>query len=563
MVAVPTTILVLLIILAATTRAELSNIPIKTHKYEYDGSGNNINNPRWGTAGSPRIRRFPSEDGFKERPGVPRSEFTDGLPSARQIMEELFRFPALKKKKASTSTNDLKLLFGMVVDGDILGAAGKNESEPFDLTGDGNFTDGIFCPVTGKFEATDGYAKSFPRYNHQLVETPDGEAVRATSNKGTSWMDLGCLYGTTEKENQDIRTFEGGNFDMVDNGNGLLPRKPYLRECFGVVPGTYSLQVLWMRLHNHVAKIIADEHLGMVDEDIFQAARNYVTATYQKNVITKYIPALLGDSMGPYQGYDPSLDPSLDEYFGAVTYRYGHSEQPGVVRLVDEDFLPTSDDPILLRSAYHGNPQQIVERAGGIEVVLRGATMTPTKSYDYYFEDDLNFFAKATSMVDVQRARDVGIPPYNQARRNIGLEPMSSIRELVVTEGGYDNDELVRVMENLYGNDIEKVDSYVATLFEKPTIPDGLFGPSLTKSTRDQIHRIRSGDRFWYENTFTEDEINALPSLTEAIKLVCEGMDKFPETFFRVYGFEQNGPDRGGEDDNCEGEFKNQVGLLG
>mmetsp|Transcript_5710 Transcript_5710/g.13451 ORF Transcript_5710/g.13451 Transcript_5710/m.13451 type:complete len:1254 (+) Transcript_5710:47-3808(+) len=565
-------LLLLLIATVTTTQAELSNIPIKTHKYEYDGSGNNPNNPAWGKAGSPRVRVMPSEDGFKERPGLPRSEFTDDLPSARKIMEELFRFPALKKKKASTSTNDLKLLFGMVISSDILGAAGKNASEPFDMTGDGNFTDGVFCPVTGKFEATEGYAKSFPRYNHQLVETPEGEPVRATSNKGTAWMDLGCIYGTTEQQNVDIRTFEGGNFDLVDkNGNGLLPRQPYLRGCFSIVPGAYSLHVLWMRLHNHVAKIISKENPDFNDEEIFQAARNYVIATYQKNAVTKYIPALLGDSMGPYQGYDPSLDPSIDEYFGAVTYRYGHSEQPDIVRLVDEDFLPTSQDPIFMRSAYHGNPQQIIERAGGIEDVLRGATTVPTKPFDYYFEDDLNFYAKATSMVDVQRARDVGIPPYNQARRNMGLEPISTIRELVVNEGGYDNDELVRVVENLYGNDIEKVDSYVATLFEKPIIPDGLFGPSLTDSTRDQIHRVRSGDRFWYENTFSEEEIMALPSLTEVIKLVCKGMDKFPETFFRVYGYENNGSGAGagagagagGEDGNCDGEFKNQLGLLG
>ena len=283
-------------------------------------------------------------------------------------------------------------------------------------------------------------------------------------------------------------------------------------------------------------------------------------ATYQKIVLTKYVPSLLGDSMGNYTGYDETVDPSIDEYFAAITYRYGHSEQPNVVRLADEDFMPTSQDPILMRDAYRTDAQGIVTSVGGIEDVIRGAVVNPTKPFDYSFEIDLNFYSEATSMVDVQRSRDVGIPPYNEARRNFGLEPVGSIRELVEGNGynstnDYNSTELVNVMENLYGNDIEKVDSYVGTLFEMPIEKEGLFGPSLTMSTKNQINRIRTGDRFWFEKTFTPDEIAALPSMSDVVKLVCQGMDKFPETYFRVYSF------RG----NCEEEVQKggQVALLG
>lgn len=544
--------------------SELSNIPIKTHKYEYNGYGNNEENPTWGSAFGTRVRMVPDVDGFLQRPGVPRSEHTDaGLPSARRIMEELFQLPALKQKKASESTNDFKLNFGMLMSSDSIHPAGTNASEPFDLTGDGNFSDGVHCPVTGQFQPTLGYNKSFPRFQHRLVSDKDDEPIRATVNDVTAFLDLGCIYGTSDEANDEIRNPNDKRlFDLVDNGQGLLPRRPYIRSCFGIIPTGYAMHVLWMRLHNHVAEIISKENSGMDDEDVFQPARNYVIATYQKIALTKYVPSLLGDAMDPYPGYNASADPSIDEYFAAITYRYGHSEQPNVVRLADEDFLPTSQDPILMRDAYHKNAQAIVERIGGIESVIRGAIVSPTKPFDYSFEVDLNFYSKATSMVDVQRARDVGIPPYNQARRNFGLEPVGSIRELVEGSANF-TEELVNVMQNLYGNDIEKVDSYVGTLFEKPINDNGLFGPSLIMSAKDQINRIRTGDRFWYEKTFTEDEIAALPSMSDIVKLVCTGMEKFPETFFRVYRFGNEGISATDNGQSCEGGQKNQVGLLG
>lgn len=71
--------------------------------------------------------------------------------------------------------------------------------------------------------------------------------------------------------------------------------------------------------------------------------------------------------MGPYTRYDLSVDPSIDEYFALITHRHGHSEQSNVIRLADENFLPTPQDPILMRVAYQKNPQKIVENAGGIE----------------------------------------------------------------------------------------------------------------------------------------------------------------------------------------------------
>ena len=116
------------------------------------------------------------------------------------------------------------------------------------------------------------------------------------------------------------------------------------------------------------------------------------------------------------------------------------------------------------------------------------------------------------------------------------------------------------ILRNLYGDDIEKVDSYVGTLFEIPIEEDGIFGPILTMSTKDQLNRIRTGDRYWYENVYSEKEILEMPLLADIVKLVCDGMDKFPDNFFRVYGGASIGD---GSEDDCKATSSNQISLLG
>ena len=162
------------------------------------------------------------------------------------------------------------------------------------------------------------------------------------------------------------------------------------------------------------------------------------------------------------------------------------------------------------------------------------------------------------------------------------MEPIESIQELVLGKrkedttkdddfiggGGnddYDDDdivmakdlELVKRLEELYGGDIERVDAYIGTLFEKPDDPtNDRLGPIHTMSIRDQFNRVRDGDRFWYENIFTEEERLMFPSLEDIIKEVGTGMEKFPSDAFVVKTKETEG--------TCSEEpDNNKVILLG
>ena len=152
--------------------------------------------------------------------------------------------------------------------------------------------------------------------------------------------------------------------------------------------------------------------------------------------------------------------------------------------------------------------------------------------------------------MDVQRGRDVGIPPYNDVREAFGLPRMESIKELA---GG--DRVIAAALRNLYNHDIDKVDAYVGALIEEPETLLDFMGPLFTKSIKDQFTRLRDGDRFWYKSLYEPEEYEKFPTLSELIKAVCDEMDLFPMDSFKVVSSE-------GDDGVCDAS-RTQLSLLG
>lgn len=542
---------------------------LRTYEYPYDGSGNNIQNEMYGLSNQPRVRIVPNRSGYFNNDGrTPRNEQNSGLPSARRVMEEIFRYdesepslPTFLDEEKQPLNNDFVLQFGLLLSFDMARMS-SNTSEPFPIECDGNLTDILFCPVTGQAASCNQNNNQIEMFRtvHSFVTSENDLKYRATINEATPFLDLEIVYGTSKEQRDQIRNFEGGLLRLEDNGNGLFPVKDIeLPPEYNSAPGVYSLIIVFMRFHNLIAESLQEQNPDWEDDQLYSIARNYNIAVYQSVVMTKYIPALLGDTLGPYTGYNKNINPSVDEFFAAISYRYAHSETPNLVRLRDAYFLPLTQDPLFLRDVFrqlppNDVPNLVQNRIGGIEPILRGMVMSAAKPFDESFVDDMNMWSEAPSVLDIQRSRDVGIPPYNDVRRLLGLEAVSSIRELVLGEASsgvfLDDDEeeeveaniysekdleLLRRLEALYGGDIEKVDTYVGTLFEVPEDPmNDRLGPIHTKSIRNQFNRIRIGDRFWYENVFSEQDRLMFPSLEDIIKEVGTGMEKFPSNAFVI-----------------------------
>lgn len=55
-----------------------------------------------------------------------------------------------------------------------------------------------------------------------------------------------------------------------------------------------SYQTLFLREHNRICDLLLSNFNNMVDEDVFQIARNYVIGLIQKITYDDYLPILLG-----------------------------------------------------------------------------------------------------------------------------------------------------------------------------------------------------------------------------------------------------------------------------
>lgn len=359
---------------------------------------------------------------------------------------------------------------------------------------------------------------------------------------------------------------------LLNDDDGLVPRENLYVRGMNTSPGVFALYVVFMRYHNHVAGEIGaandDDPAGtaLTDDEIFLLARKKTIAVYQSFVEEKYLPTLLGYKLDPYEGYDPLVDPSIDEFFAAVSFRYAHTSLSGVIRLLDADFAPIPADPLYLRDTFKqalgggSDILTVVGRHGGVEPFLRGLTVVAAKGHDASFVDDVNVWAEATTVLDVQRGRDVGIPPYNAVRRAMGLEAARTFEDLVggAAAAEVDDPELVSALRALYLDDVELVDAYVGALVEPRDSSIDTMGPLFTRSIIDQFTRLRDGDRFWYRNLYPPEEYESFPGLSDIIKLVCDDMDLFPSDPYLLYH-----PGGSGGGDAVCGARANQLTLLG
>ena len=166
---------------------------------------------------------------------------------------------------------------------------------------------------------------------------------------------------------------------------------------------------------------------------------------------------------------------------------------------------------------YLGMASQRVEREDTIITPdLRGQVFGP-----------LDFSHHDVLAINMQRARDHGLPDFNSARMAYGLDPVTQFEGLNPLYGVVE--EVTRSIENLrkvYNNDISKCDMWACGLAETvpfdfsdlvgvPAGPGELF----SEVVFDQFMRIRHGDRFWYENyeangILSQHEFQTIQNLT-------------------------------------------------
>lgn len=143
---------------------------------------------------------------------------------------------------------------------------------------------------------------------------------------------------------------------------------------------------------------------------------------------------------------------------------------------------------------------------------------------NHLFEDKtVPFSGMDLPAINIQRARDHGIPGYNEYRKYCNLTKARSFEDLgdLIPEG------TIRDLKRLYAH-VDDIDLFPGGLAEV-SLKGGIIGPTFACIVGNQFRKLRTCDRFWYENDnvftrFTKDQLNEIRKTTLA-RIVCDNSD--------------------------------------
>jgi len=492
-----------------------------------DEQGNNVAHPSWGTPGG-HLLRGPSGNHYGD--GV--STFSgQGRPSPRLVSDAIFAQNV--SIPSSTGLSDYIWTWGQFLDHDLSLTPGNQEPVPIAVPGGDPFFDpantGTQTIGFGRasFDTATGTGRANPREQvNQITGFIDGSNVYGSDTTRASW--LRTLHGGRLKSS---RTTVGELLPFNDGTqpNAGSPEIPDLSSSLFVAgdirvneqPTLACVHTLLVREHNRRAAAIAAAHHELSDEEIYQRARRLVIAEIQHVTYEEFIPALLGKNpLPPYTGYKPNVNPGVASAFSTVAYRLGHTLLSPLIQRLNEDGTSIPAGPLSLRTAFFNSaPPELV--AEGLEPLFRGLAAQRAQELDSKVIDDVRNFLFGNPgsggldliSLNLQRARDLGLPDFNTLRADYGLRRKSSFAQISSASGQ------ATILALLYGN-VDQIDPF-AGLFVEDDVPGFIVGETLRAVLVDQFLRSRDGDRFWYQRILTEDELEEVNSLrlSDIIKL--------------------------------------------
>ncbi len=481
------------------------------HEYRtIDGTDNNPYDSQLGSTKELLIRLGTVEysDGVSAPAG-------DDRPGAREISNAV-------AAQTTTVLNDRNMtdyvwLWGQFLDHDLDLSDGASPAEPFNIIVPGG--DSFFDPSN-----TDSQTIGM---NRSTYETNPETGAREQINEITAFLDGSNVYGSDDVRAAALRAFEGGH--LLTSEGDLLP---FNTEGLNNANGTSSdlflagdvranenvaltaMHTLWVREHNRIADNLAEQEPWLSDEELYQQAREIVIAELQVITYNEFLPALLGDHpLDDYTGYKPYVDPSIANEFSTAAYRIGHTLLSAELQRQNNDGSQAEEGDLALRDAFF-SPTEISNH--GIDSLLKGISLQAANEVDNQIVDDVRNFLFGPpgaggfdlASLNIQRGRDHGLADYNQMRVNLGLSAVSDFDEIT------SDVELQNKLRDLYGS-VDKIDLWVGGLAEDH-VDGGSVGETFRTILIDQFSRLRDGDRFWYQNVLSGDELELVETTTLA-----------------------------------------------
>jgi peroxidase len=321
-----------------------------------------------------------------------------------------------------------------------------------------------------------------------------------TTNAG--YLDLSQLYGSDATTAASL-TNADGTLTSSDSGLALpvvsgnfVTGDPRVMEN----PELTAVTTLFMREHNFWVQTLKTQNPAWTPTQLYNMAKAITTAEYENIVYTEYLPALVGSVLGPYPGYNASVNAQVTQEFSTAAFRVGHSQVSDTEQGLNNAGGVVFIEP--LAQAFFNTPQN--DETNGIDALLRNIGSDFSQATDVYVVPTLRNQLHAGLVggdvdlmdliaIDIQRESDVGLATLNQTRQAIGMQPYTSFAQLTP------DTILQQNLQAVYGS-IDNVDLFIGGLAEPASTSGGLVGPTFQYIIVDQFQRLRSGDRFCWQN---------------------------------------------------------------
>jgi len=505
-----------------------------THFRTADGSWNNLKDPKEGAAGT---RFLLNVEGQEIRPETGEKLLT---PNPREISRVFFTRTGPMKEVPFL--NMLAACWIQFMNSDWI-----NHGEIY-------FDDVHEIPLAEDDPARKRYHQDTMLIGKTQVDPTrlaEGEvAARSAINEVTHWWDGSQIYGSDQETQNRLRSSVGGKLRLNEDGTLMLDDKGIEETGFkrNWWVGQSMLHTLFACEHNAICDHLYEAYPDWDDNRLFNVARLINAAVMAKIHTVEWTPAILPN---------PALDSGLKaNWYGLLTklLRRGkgrktvadinihNPELGGVVGNslnkhnqgfgLTEEFVEIYRLHSLLPETLALRRRHAPEEVENLPFVASRQSGSPKITARYSMADlffsfgnqhpgqlvlnnyprfmqELSipgnpFFDMGT--VDIVRARERGIPRYNEFREQLGLKPIESFSDLTDDAG------IVEKLKSVYGSDeskaVERLDLLVGTLAEGHR-PTGFgFGETMFQVFILNATRRLQADRF-YTDDYREEVYTA------------------------------------------------------
>ena len=400
--------------------------------------------------------------------------------------------------------------------------------------------------------------------------TPGKEQTPITFiNEVTHWWDGSQIYGSDQETQNRLRSLVDGKLRLSEEGTLPLDKKGVedtgFRRNWWV--GMSILHTLFVREHNAICDRLKVSYPHWNDSHLFNVARLINAAVMAKIHTVEWTPAIL-----PNPGLNAALNAN---WFGILTNLFErgkdrktrseikihnpelggvvgnpvdkHGEPYGLTEEFTEVYrlhslLPEklhlrkiggeSVEEIAFAASRQAGSRKLVATCGVANLLYSFGTQHPgalvLNNYPHFMQE-LSIPGNPLfdmGAVDILRARERGVPRYNEFRRQLGMNPIRSFDDLT-------NDKVqVKKLEEVYGRepgDVEKLDLLIGTLSEghRPDLfgfGETMFQIFILNATR-RLQADRFYTDFYNEETYTPEGLEWIDS--SSLKTVL--LRNFPE----------------------------------